>query len=55
MVNRELKHWALPYIESETPIPEGRRSEFYDELVSDNTAYRKALEEAIRKFGVRWV
>jgi len=48
------KGWAKIFVEAEQPIPESLRSEFYDELVSPDLGYRKALEESISYFGVRW-
>lgn len=47
--------WALIYVQAEEPIPLQYRNDFYDELASEDLGYRKALEEAIRCFGVRFV
>ena len=47
--------WGRVYVEAERPIPEKLRSDFYDELTSDNLEYRKELEDSIRWFGVRWL
>lgn len=47
--------WAKVYVEAEEPIPAAWRSEFYDELVNEDLEYRKALEESLGWFGVRWV
>jgi hypothetical protein len=46
--------WARVHIEAEEAIPEEWRNDFYDELTSENLEYRKALEESVRWFGVRW-
>lgn len=46
--------WALGMVQNMEYIPEELRSEFYDELVSEDVVYRKILEEAVRKYGVRW-
>jgi len=46
--------WARVYVEGERPIPESWRMDFYDELCSENEAYRKKLEESVKWFGVRW-
>jgi hypothetical protein len=47
--------WGRVWVEAEQPIPEKLRSDFYDELTSDNLVYRKELEESVRWFGVRWL
>ena len=52
---RMKNSWGRVYVEAERPIPEKLRSDFYDELTSDNIEYRKALEESVRYFGVRWL
>ena len=46
--------WGKVYVEAEHPIPEEYRDAFYDELVHEDLEYRKALEESVRYFGVRW-
>jgi hypothetical protein len=46
--------WALRYVESEQPMREEWREAFYDELVSSDLEYRKALEDSVRYYGVRW-
>lgn len=46
--------WALSFITDEKPIPETWRDRFYNELVSENAAYKQTLEEAVRQHGVRW-
>jgi len=52
---RMKNSWARVYVEAERPIPEKLRSDFYDELTSDNLEYREALEKSVRWFGVRWI
>jgi hypothetical protein len=51
----QSKGWARVYVEGEHPIPEKFRSDFYDELLSEDVEYRHALEESVRYFGVRWI
>lgn len=46
--------WAKIYVEAEKSIPIKFRNDFIDELTSSNEEYRKALEESVRYFGVRW-
>ena len=53
-VNPDYVGWAKVYVEAEKHVPEAWRSEFYDELVSEDLEYRRALEESLRYFGVRW-
>ncbi len=47
--------WAKVWVEAEEPIAEIYRSEFYDELFSDDKEYVKSLEESLNWFGVRFV
>jgi len=47
--------WAKVWVEAEEPIAEIYRSLFYDELFSDDLEYRKALEDSVNYFGIRWV
>lgn len=47
--------WALEYVKTETDIPESWREFFYDELASEDSEYRAALEVALRVHGVRWI
>ncbi len=49
------KGWSKILIDKEVPIPEAWRDKFYDELISEDVEYRQALEESIRKNGVRFV
>lgn len=51
---RTKNAWGRIWVEAEKPIPEKLRNDFYDELTSTNEEYRKALEESVRWFGVRW-
>ena len=53
-LTRTKNAWGRVWVEAERPIPEKLRSEFYDELVSDDDGYRKDLEESVRWFGVRY-
>lgn len=46
--------WALIYVVSEVAIPESWRNDFYDELISKDDSYRRALEDSIKTHGVRW-
>ena len=54
MIDNTNEHWAIAYVEFEQPIPLAWRSDFYDELVSEDLEYRYALEDAVRWHGVRW-
>jgi len=47
--------WGRVFVEAERPIPSKWRMAFYDELASENEAYRKKLDESVREFGVRWI
>jgi hypothetical protein len=51
---RVKNSWGKMWVEAEKPIPKEFKSDFYDELTSNNVEYRHALEESIRWFGVRW-
>jgi hypothetical protein len=51
----EVEKWALTYVQAEKPIPETWRNAFYDELVHQDLEYRRALEDNLKFFGVRFV
>ena len=46
--------WAKTYVEAEESIPKEWTNAFIDELTSPNETDRKAIEESVRYFGVRW-
>jgi hypothetical protein len=48
------RKWAKTFVEAEKRIPESMRDDFINELTHQDPEYRKALEESVRWFGVRW-
>lgn len=46
--------WAKFMVDNELAIPKGWYEDFIKEVTSSDDNYRKALEDSLRKFGVRW-